>query len=68
MLAEWIHWVVGKLPRAFMLNHALFESGQSAEAKEGFDRYWGSNRLLRTAKYTGFYSATAGALPRMKDN
>ncbi|PIL42788.1 hypothetical protein CR105_22720 [Massilia eurypsychrophila] len=32
------NWVWAELPRAFMINKALLESGRSAEAKAGFER------------------------------
>ncbi|MET0857323.1 MAG: CHAT domain-containing protein, partial [Telluria sp.] len=35
------NWVWAELPRAFMINKALLESGRSAEAKAGFDRLLG---------------------------
>lgn len=35
------NWVWAELPRAFMLNKALLEDGQIAEAKQGFDRLLG---------------------------
>lgn len=32
------NWIWQELPRAFMMNHALYGTGKNAEAKAGFDR------------------------------
>lgn len=39
------NWVWAELPRAYMLNKALLETGQSTEAKAGFDRLLGISQV-----------------------
>lgn len=39
------NWVWVELPRAFMLNKALFETGQISEARAGFDRLLGIEQV-----------------------
>lgn len=44
------NWVWAELPRAFMINKALLESGRGAEAKAGFDRLLGLRQVAENGE------------------
>jgi CHAT domain-containing protein len=44
------NWVWAELPRAFMVNKALLETGRGAEAKAGFDRLLGLRQVAENGE------------------
>ncbi len=44
------NWVWAELPRAFMLNKALLETGRAAEAKAGFERLLGLKQVAENGE------------------
>jgi CHAT domain-containing protein len=56
------NWAWAELPRAFMLNKALLESGQVSEAKEGFGRLLGIRQVEQNGEIYWLLLADCGRI------